>query len=89
MQEKCLILEAIRTVEERCHAKESCTLQAAPDILARGLRDPCPGVRYSTVQWEGDSQMGGCSDTENESLNNWEMLLLSLTLLLLVSRDLR
>ena len=26
--------------------------------------------------------MGGCSDTENESLNNWEMLLLSLTLLL-------
>ena len=28
--------------------------------------------------------MGGCLDTENESLNNWEMLLLSLTLLLLV-----
>ena len=51
LQEKCLILEAIRTVEERCHAKESCTLQAAPDILARGLRDPCPGVRYSTVQY--------------------------------------
>ena len=51
LQEKCLILEAIRTVEERCHGKESCTLQAAPDTLARGLRDPCPGVRYSAVQY--------------------------------------
>ena len=50
LQEKCLILEAIRTVEERCHGKEGCTLQAAPDTLARGLRDPCPGVRYSAVQ---------------------------------------
>ena len=29
--------------------------------------------------------MGGCLDTENESLNNGEMLLLSLTLLLLVT----
>ena len=25
-------------------------------------------------EWEGGSQMGGCWDTENESLNNWEML---------------
>ena len=29
--------------------------------------------------------MGGCRDTENESLNNCEMLLLLLTLLLLVT----
>ena len=25
-------------------------------------------------EWEGGFQMGGCGDTENESLNNWEML---------------
>ena len=28
LKEKCLILEAIRTVEERCHGKESCSVQA-------------------------------------------------------------
>ena len=45
VQEKCLILEAIRAVESRCHSKESCSLTASPDSLARGLRDPCPTVR--------------------------------------------
>ena len=75
LQEKCLILEAIRTVEERCHGKESCSVQArrirrrekllfkfecqshflplsnspwvqaSPETLASGLRDPCPTVR--------------------------------------------
>ena len=40
-----MILEAIRTVEERCHSKESCTVEASPESLARGLRDPCPTVR--------------------------------------------
>ena len=24
-------------------------------------------------EWEGGSQMGSCWDTENESLNNWEI----------------
>ena len=40
-----MILEAIRTVEERCHSKESCSVTASPESLARGLRDPCPTVR--------------------------------------------
>ena len=40
-----MILEAIRTVEERCHSKESCSVTASPETLARGLRDPCPTVR--------------------------------------------
>ena len=40
-----MILEAIRTVEERCHSKESCSVAASPETLARGLRDPCPTVR--------------------------------------------
>ena len=44
-EEKCLILEAIRTVEERCHGRESCTITASPDTLAKDLRDPCPLVR--------------------------------------------
>jgi len=44
-EEKCLILEAIRTVEERCHGRESCTLTASPESLAKELRDPCPQVR--------------------------------------------
>ena len=44
-QEKCLILEAIRTVEERCHGRESCTLTASPESLAKDLRDPCPQIR--------------------------------------------
>ena len=49
-QEKCLILEAIRTVEERCHGKESCSVQASPETLASGLRDPCPTVRSADSQ---------------------------------------
>ena len=48
-EEKCLILEAIRTVEERCHGRESCTITASPDILAKDLRDPCPLVRLVLV----------------------------------------
>ena len=48
-QEKCLILEAIRTVEERCHGQESCSVQASPETLASGLRDPCPTIRYSFI----------------------------------------
>merc|ERR1719422_527695 len=43
--EKCLILEAIRTLEERCHGRESCSMTASPATLASGLRDPCPQVR--------------------------------------------
>ena len=42
-----MILEAIRTVEERCHGQESCSVQASPETLASGLRDPCPTTRYS------------------------------------------
>ena len=29
---------------------------------------------HGRMQWEGGSQIRGCWDTENESLNNWEML---------------
>ena len=43
--DKCVILEAIRAVEERCHGKESCGLTASPSTLAKDLRDPCPQVR--------------------------------------------
>ena len=44
-----MILEAIRTVEERCHGQESCSVQASPETLASGLRDPCPTIRYSFI----------------------------------------
>ena len=42
---KCLILEAIRDVEERCHSKRYCSFMASPENLASNLKDPCPKVR--------------------------------------------
>ena len=42
-----------------------------PDVLCilwKACVNVCP-----MEEWEGGSQMGGCWDTENESLNNWEM----------------
>ena len=52
-------------------------------LISAGLRSfqlyfwwDCTTHRAAALreEWEGNSQMGGCWDTENESLNNWEML---------------
>eukprot|EP00092_Neocalanus_flemingeri_P002661 GFUD01002849.1.p1 GENE.GFUD01002849.1~~GFUD01002849.1.p1 ORF type:complete len:542 (+),score=83.31 GFUD01002849.1:251-1876(+) len=41
----CNIKEAIRTVEEICESKESCSIITSGKYVELTLQDPCPGVR--------------------------------------------
>jgi len=41
----CTIREALRTVEELCQSKQSCSIITSPTSFGVSLYDPCPGVR--------------------------------------------
>ena len=54
----CTFPEALKTVEEKCHGQEACSMVTAPEIFGSRLPsfnggDPCPGVRkYAEVAFK-------------------------------------
>ena len=52
----CTFPEALKTIEEKCHGQEACSMVTAPEIFGSGLPsynggDPCPGVSYFKVEF--------------------------------------
>ena len=52
----CTFPEALKTIEEKCHGQEACSMVTAPEIFGSGLPsynggDPCPGVSYFKVDF--------------------------------------
>ena len=50
----CTFPEALKTIEEKCHGQEACSMVTAPEIFGSGLPsynggDPCPGVSYFSI----------------------------------------
>ena len=41
----CVVEEAVRTVEEKCHGNNECLVMVDPDTFAIEFPDPCPGQR--------------------------------------------
>ena len=53
----CTFPEALKTIEEKCHGQEACSMVTAPEIFGSGLPsynggDPCPGVSKVTRKVE-------------------------------------
>ena len=41
----CTVIEAVRTVEEKCHGKNECHIVVEPSSFAIEFGDPCPNER--------------------------------------------
>ena len=45
LNKTCMVVEAVRTVEEKCHGKNDCQIVVEPSSFVIEFGDPCPDER--------------------------------------------